>query len=206
VNNIATAQAWWSYWESREEISMTFIVQEYLPGLNLAWQSLWKDGELIVSQARERLEYIYPFLAVSGVTGTPVVARTVNMPEDWKKIAMDTVLSIDPDATGIFCVDLKGDRDSVPNPTEINCGRFFTTSAGFSSLGHKLGIPGANMPLIYTKLGFEEKIGPFPQFDVLPQQWLYIRHIDLGERWIPAEIAEKARAQGKYVPTKEYEV
>ena len=39
-----------------------FIAQEYLPGKNVAVHTLWKKGELIVAQARERLEYIYPYL------------------------------------------------------------------------------------------------------------------------------------------------
>ena len=204
VNNLETGKAWLRYWESREEISMNFIAQQYLPGLNLAWQSIWKDGELVVSQARERIEYIYPYLAVSGVTGTPVVAKTVNMPEKWKKIAEDAVLSIDEDASGIFCVDLKGDKNGIPNPTEINCGRFFTTSAGFSSLGAQLGVSGANMPWVSVKLGLGEKVGPFPKFDILPSGWHYIRHIDICSSWVPNKVIEETQNQEKFIPKRDF--
>jgi len=48
---------WIKYWRGRGK-DWKFIAQEYLPGDNIAFQSLWKDGKLITSQARERLEYI----------------------------------------------------------------------------------------------------------------------------------------------------
>lgn len=196
VTNLDTALAWINYWKSREDQSMEFIAQEYLPGDNIAMQSLWKDGELLVSQARSRVEYIYPFLAVSGVTGTPVVAKNIAMDEEFQETAIRTITSIDPKATGIFCADFKGDAENILNPTEINCGRFFTTSSGFTTLGKKLGIKGANMPYIYVQLGYGEEVPDMPSFNVLPPDWFYIRHIDLGNRWIHEEDIKTLKGDG----------
>ncbi len=40
-------------------------------------------------------------------------------------IALKSILSIDKNPNGIFSVDMTYDKNSVPNPTEINIGRFF---------------------------------------------------------------------------------
>jgi biotin carboxylase len=91
---------WIKYWRARG-FQWEFIAQENLTGKNVAFQSIWKDGKLITSQARERLEYIYPYLAPSGVTGTPVVAQTVN-DDVVNKMATKAVLAIDKKATGLL--------------------------------------------------------------------------------------------------------
>jgi biotin carboxylase len=169
VENMEVAKAWLNYWKARN-VGWKFVAQEYLPGKNIAFQSLWKDGEIVVSQARERLEYIYPNLAPSGVTNTPVVAVTINR-EDVNNIATEAILSIDKNATGIFCVDLKEDKNGVPIPTEINAGRFFTTSYFFTKAG-------INMPYYYVKLAYKEKIPNLPKYNALPEGLYWIRHID----------------------------
>ena len=169
VNNIDTARAWISYWKSRG-IQWKFIAQEMLPGRNIAFQSLWNDGKLIVSSARERLEYLYPQLAPSGVTNTPVIARTIH-DDRVNDIAKKAVLSIDSSATGIFCVDIKENKKEEPIPTEINAGRFFTTSYFFTKAG-------VNMPYYYVKLGLGEKIPKLLDVNALPENWYWLRHID----------------------------
>jgi carbamoyl-phosphate synthase large subunit len=169
--NIEMGKAWIRYWRSRGE-NWKFIAQEYLPGRNLAFHSIWKNGELIVSQVRERLEYIYPHLAPSGITGTPSVAVTVNRP-DVDKIATECILAIDKNPTGIFCVDLKENKNGIPCPTEINAGRFFTTSLFFS-------VAGLNMPYIYVKLAYNEEIPPLKKYNALGEGYYWIRHMDSG--------------------------
>ncbi len=169
VYNRETAEHWLGYWRSRG-ITWEFMAQEYLPGANIAFQSLWKNGELITSQARSRLEYIYPYLAPSGTTNTPVVAVTIHR-DDVNKIATECVKSIDKNATGIFCIDLKENSDGVPCPTEINAGRFFTTSYFFTKAG-------INMPYYYVKLAFNEPIPNLAKYNAIPEGLYWIRHID----------------------------
>lgn len=169
VPNLQTAKSWISYWKSRG-VSWKFIAQEILPGRNIAFQSLWNNGKIVTSQARERIEYIYPGLAPSGVTNTPVVARAIH-DKAVNDMAQKAILSIDKNATGIFCVDMKENKSGMPIPTEINCGRFFTTSFFFTKAG-------INMPYYYVKLGLGEKIPQLPQFNAVPQDWYWARHID----------------------------
>jgi len=169
VTNFEVGKHWLGYWNARGT-KWDFIAQEYLPGANIAFQSIWKNGELITSQARQRLEYIYPYLAPSGTTNTPTVAVTIKR-EDVNKIATECVLAIDRNASGIFCVDLKENKEGIPCPTEINAGRFFTTSYFFTHAG-------VNMPYYYVKLAFDEEIPKLPKYNVLPAGLYWIRHID----------------------------
>lgn len=170
---------WIKYWRARG-YKWEFIAQENLTGRNVAFQSVWKDGKLIVSQARERLEYIYPYLAPSGVTGTPVVAATYN-DEKVNEMATKAVLSIDKNASGLFCVDIKYDKNGDPMPTEINAGRYFTTSYFFSCAGKKYNIWYANMPYVEVKLGFGETLPKIEKsYNILPEGLHWIRHIDCG--------------------------
>jgi hypothetical protein len=191
VDDIAVAEHWMAYWRLRGK-RWRWVAQELLPGANLAFTSLWHEGELVTSQVRERLEYIYPYLAPSGVTGTPVDAVTVDRP-DVDDIATRAVLAIDPSATGVFCVDLKEDAAGVPRPTEINCGRFFTTSYFFTQAG-------INIPHLYVKLAFGEPLpGDVPRYGAIPAGVHWLRHMDcpavlrtddeLRARPLPAPVA-----------------
>jgi carbamoyl-phosphate synthase large subunit len=169
VEQVDVGHHWMEYWRLRGK-DWTFVAQELLPGRNLAFTSLWRDGALVCSQVRERLEYIYPFLAPSGVTGTPAVAVTVRRP-DVNELATDAVLAIDPRASGVFCVDLKEDAEGVPRATEINCGRFFTTSHFFTAAG-------VNIPDLYVRIGLGDDVPVLPPYDLLEEGLYWIRHID----------------------------
>ncbi|MCX8171211.1 MAG: hypothetical protein N3E47_04475 [Candidatus Bathyarchaeota archaeon] len=175
--NIETALSWINYWRARGE-KWEFIAQEYLSGRNMAFHSLWKEGELLVSMVRERLEYIYPDLAPSGVTGTPAVQRTIH-DERVNDIAVRSILAIDPSFNGIACVDLKENSRGIPCVTEINAGRMFTTSFFFSYASKVLyGDYRCNLPYIYVKLAYGENLPSLPKFNALPENLYWIRHID----------------------------
>ncbi|MGQ4891165.1 MAG: ATP-grasp domain-containing protein [Candidatus Njordarchaeia archaeon] len=183
AHNIETAVHWIKYWRSRG-VNWEFIAQEFLPGRNIAFLSVWKDGELVVSQARERLEYIYPYLAPSGITGTPAVARTIH-DEKVNEIAAEAVLAVDPNANGVYSVDLRENKEGIPVPTEINAGRFFTTSYYFTYAGMRYGVWYANMPYVYVKLAYGESIPKnIPKYNILPPNVYWIRHIDAGQHLV----------------------
>lgn len=181
ASNLVTSKemmkCWVQYWMHRGVKIDDFTVQEYLPGRNIGWHSLWKDGELVTSMARERVEYIYPYLAPSGITGTPSVQRTIN-DKEVNKVGTRAVLAIDSKYNGLAMVDLKENDKGVPCVTEINPGRMFTTSFFYSKLGALLGIE-ANFPHLLVKLAFGEKIN-IPNYNILPEGYYWIRHIDCG--------------------------
>ena len=112
--------------------------------------SIWNEGELVVAQGRRRLYWELSKLSPSGVTGATGAGETVSDPV-LDDIAQRTILAIDDKPNGLFAVDLTYDRTGVPNPTEINIGRFFTTHQFFTELG-------VNMPYIFVKLAYGEEL------------------------------------------------
>jgi len=60
-------------------------------------------------------------------------------------------LAVDDKPDGLFGVDMAYDKNGVPNPTEINIGRFFTTHEFFTQAG-------LNMPEMFVKLGYNESV------------------------------------------------
>ncbi len=168
------AVMWARYWETRGVPVGDFMVQEFLPGKEFAFQSLWDGGEVVTSQARERIEYLFGYLTPSGQTSSPAVARTVHR-EDVNEAAAAAVLAVDAKARGIFCVDIKENTAGVPCVTEINAGRFFTTSIFFSEAG-------CNMPYSYTRMAYGEPLPELGQFNALPADLYWVRLMDMGDR------------------------
>jgi hypothetical protein len=89
-------------------------------------------------------------------------------------------------------VDLKENDDGVPCATEINAGRMFTTSYFFSFASKVLrGDYYANVPYLYVKLAYKEKMPNMPKYDVLPEDVYWIRHIDA-----PAKLVKDGKVLG----------
>lgn len=172
------AKMWISYWVKMKGLKYDdFMISEFLPGKEYAFQSIWLKGKLLVSQARERVEYLFGNLFVSGQSSSPSVAVTVNNNE-VNEISYRAIKAIDENATGIFCVDLKTDKNGKVLITEINAGRFFTTSYFFSKAG-------CNMPYYYTKLGLGDINDlPFKKFDNIKSGVYWIRMIDMGQKLV----------------------
>ena len=162
------AYDWINYWiETHRLETKDFMLSEFLPGKEYAWQSLWLNGELITSAARERIEYLMGNLFPSGQSSSPSVAKTIHS-DCINHLCSEAIKVIDKKATGIFCVDIKENTEAVPCITEINAGRFFTTSDFFSTLG-------ANMPNDYVKLGI---IMNRNMYNAVPKDYYWIRTVD----------------------------
>lgn len=148
-----------------------FTGAECLEPDSVTWQSLWWHGQLVVAQGRRRLYWEFSNRSPSGVTGVTGAGVTVSDPV-VDRIAERAIMAIDPHPHGIFSVDLTYDRQGVPNPTEINIGRFFTTHLFFSAAG-------LNMPYLYIKLALGEDVPwPSPRINPLPPGLVWIRGMD----------------------------
>ncbi len=80
---------------------------------------------------------------------------------------------------------MKENRKGVNCVTEINAGRMFTTSY-FFSYASKILLRNwhANIPYLYVKLAFGDNIPKVPQYDILPENVYWIRHIDAPPRLV----------------------
>jgi len=172
VSSHAQIMMWIDYWKTRGLDIEDFILCDFLPGKEYAFQSIWKDGELITSAARQRIEYLFQNRMPSGQSSTPTIAKSVHNTR-VNQVALSGILTLDQKATGVFCVDLKENEKGVPCITEINAGRFFTTCNFFAEAG-------SNMPYYYVKLAYEEDLPDLPKYNAVPKDLFFIRQMDCG--------------------------
>ena len=148
-----------------------FTASELLTEKSTTWMSIWYDGELVVAQSRQRHSWVHGNRTLSGVTGVTGIGETCSN-ELVDRIAQDAILSIDKKPHGIFSVDMTYSFSGIPNITEINIGRFFTTHYFFTKAG-------LNFPEIYCNIALD---GAFPSLDKkinpLPDGLVWIRGMD----------------------------
>ncbi|MEI6285440.1 MAG: carboxylate--amine ligase [Bacillota bacterium] len=148
-----------------------FTAAELLTPNSVTWLSIWYEGELVVAQTRRRKSWNFGNRTLSGVTGVTGVAETYSC-DTVTKVAIDSILAIDPKPHGIYGADMTYDFNGFPNPTEINISRFFTTVYFFTKAG-------LNMPKIFKDIAL---YGEFPSLDKkinpLPDGLMWIRGMD----------------------------
>lgn len=168
VDDMQTAINWLDFQKGWDG---TFTASELLQPNTTTWMSVWHDGELVVAQGRQRLYWELGKVSPSGVSGATGGGETVCDPV-LDEIARKTVLAIDPKPNGLFGVDMAYDQSGLPNPTEINIGRFFTTHQFFTELG-------INMPYMFVKLAYGEDL---PKLDKVvnpaKEHMIWIRGMD----------------------------
>ncbi|HKW07141.1 MAG TPA: hypothetical protein VJS19_06170 [Candidatus Dormibacteraeota bacterium] len=177
VRTSEQALGWVRWWIAEKGMSATdFMVSEFLPGREFAYQSIWQDGEMIAGQARQRVEYLYGHLTPSGQTSTPAVARTVAEPA-VDDLAMAAIKALDANPNGVYCVDIKESAGGKPKVTEINTGRFFTTSNFFAHAG-------LNMPDMLVRCAVGERPARRGSSPLEPDLY-WIRMVDMPYRLVP---------------------
>ncbi|MGB8599432.1 MAG: hypothetical protein WCE88_08065 [Burkholderiales bacterium] len=168
ANNYDFAKIWIDRFNGWGE----FTASELLTKDTVTWLSIWHHGELVVAQTRRRLSWNFGNRTLSGVTGITGVGETYS-DETGDRISHDAIFTIDPKPHGIFAVDMTYDKSGVPNPTEINIGRFFTTHYFFTKAG-------LNMPKIYCDIALD---GNFPslqkRINPLPDGLIWVRGMDV---------------------------
>lgn len=102
-----------------------FMAAERLSAETVSWESVWRDGRLIMAQARRRLYWEFGRIAMSGVSGIAGAGEAVSDPE-VDRIAMNAVRTVAQRPHGILGVDMAYDRNGTPKVTEINAGRFMS--------------------------------------------------------------------------------
>jgi carbamoyl-phosphate synthase large subunit len=168
ANNYEFAKIWIDRFNGWGE----FTASELLTKDTVTWLSIWYHGELVVAQTRRRLSWNFSNRTLSGVTGITGVGETYS-DGIVDKMSQDAILTMDAKPHGIFAVDMTYDKNGIPNPTEINIGRFFTTHYFFTKAG-------LNMPKIYCDIALD---GIFPvqgkRINPLPDGLIWIRGMDV---------------------------
>jgi len=181
VSTPKEAQLWVEFNVSQNRANFNdFVLQEYLPGRDIAFDSLWFNGKLVTSYARERLEYPLKHISLSGITGTPSVARTI---EDKKvtEIGIEAVKALDPEPHGFFSVDVKDDASGKPVVTEAD-GKWHTTAPLWGyAFAKLLNRPELNIVYVYLTLGLNGGLSvDLPTLNLFPSDYYLIRQMDSG--------------------------
>jgi carbamoyl-phosphate synthase large subunit len=172
VRDLRAAFHWIRLHEVQFGEAPQFVAEEYLPGLDYCWTALYHEGERVASFARERLEWLYPHLApFSGRTGTPTYSRVVH-DSRVLRTGEQAVALVDPKPHGVYCVDMREDEDGHPVPTEINAGRWATTSPLYHMVG-------PNLVAAQIRLANGDHVGEIGD-DCYPEGAELLRHIDMG--------------------------
>jgi carbamoyl-phosphate synthase large subunit len=157
-----------------------FIIQEYLPGRDLAFDSLWFKGHLVTSYCRERLEYFLKHISLSGITGTPTIARTF-VDEKVNRIGVEAVKAIDSEPHGFFSTDIKEDASGNCVVTEVD-GKWHTTAPlwgyAFAKALNKLEL---NIAYQYLRLALNgDTDADLPNYNLFPADYYLVRQLDAG--------------------------
>ena len=148
-----------------------FIAAEILTDRTITFLSIWENGELIVAQSRKRNGWAYSSLSPSGITGLTKVGETCS-DEIATQIAISSIKAVSQHPNGIYGVDMTYDKNNIPNPTEINISRFFTTIQFFAEAG-------LNMPKILKDIVLYGKRPVLASnINPLENDLLWIRSID----------------------------
>ena len=168
TNNYETA----CDWINNENGWSDFIAAELLTQKTVTWLSIWYKGNLVVGQGRTRVGWAHSALSPSGVTGVTKVGVTYS-DESVDRIAQQACKAVSEIPHGIYGVDMAYDDNGIPNPTEINIGRFFTTVEFFAQAG-------LNLPVILKNLCVYEKYPNLKKTcNPLPDNLLWIRGMDV---------------------------
>jgi len=180
VATAAQARSWISYWRDMRGVPVTaFTLSEFLPGRDLGCQSIWKDGRPILTKTYERLSYLTSGSQPSEVSSVPALTKTVREPE-IAALCARVILALDPRASGVFGVDLRQDANGVARVTEINAGRFSSTTNLLDLTGKH------NMTAVYVALATGEPVELADEYDVAEFHYL-LRDIDAVPRILREE-------------------
>jgi carbamoyl-phosphate synthase large subunit len=164
-----------------------FSASAMLTPRSVTFLSLWHEGRLVVAQTRRRRSWNFGDRTLSGVTGITGVGETCSDPV-VTDVSLKAIQAIDRAPHGIFGVDLTYDHAGVPNPTEINIGRFFTTHYFFTKAG-------LNLPEIYVNLALDGIFPTLPRtINPLPDGLVWIRGMDVEPVLTTAEDLDKCEA------------
>ncbi len=167
---------YWVRFHWSQGISADFVAEEYLPGRDYCFMSIWAKGTLVTSMIRERLSWVGH--RTVGAGGTSKLNHVVHL-DSVNKAATEAINAISANPNGVLCVDLKEDVSGTPKPTEINCR--FTTNVHYLTLASvKYGRPEWNFPWLASRLMISEHIPSCSQYDALPDNLWFTKNIDMG--------------------------
>lgn len=158
-----------------------FVLQRFLNGRDIAFDSLWHHGTLLSSSTRVRLDYPLKHISLTGLTGTPSVARIVHE-KKLTTLGIESVRALDHEPHGFYSTDIKEDENGNPLVTEVD-GKWHTTASLWGyALSKAKKDPRYNIAFTYLRLGSGETSPDEidQSVDLYPEGLTLIRQMDSG--------------------------
>lgn len=167
TSSLALAEAWVGENDGWGE----FTAAERLTSRMATFSGLWHEGQLVLSQLRERLSWKYSALSPTGVTGVTGTQRTM-WDESLHALAVRCVRAVSARPHGIIGVDFTYNRQGAPLPTEVQPARFYSSI-------HFLARLNVNFPDIYCRLALGEKICDDPVVNPIRRHHYWVKSVDV---------------------------
>lgn len=165
------ARSWIRYWTRMRGVPAgDFTLAEYLPGRDFACLMVWREGTLVLAKTCERLSYFFARSQPSGRSSMAALSKTVDEPA-VVELCTRAIRALDPRASGVFSVDLKGDAAGAPRITEINAGRLIAQAILLDRAGPH------NLTLTYARLAVGEPVTVEPTYDAATDYY-FVRNVD----------------------------
>jgi carbamoyl-phosphate synthase large subunit len=180
VNTPEEAKAWVNLNKLQGRASPDdFLLQEFLEGRDLAFDSLWHHGKLVTSSTRERLEYPFKHISLTGITGTPSAAKTIR-DGNADSAGVKAVKALDAVPHGFYSVDLKENDEGKPIVTEVD-GKWHTTAPLWGYAFAKVKEDNSfNIAYTYLLMGLGSEVPVLPERNLYPEEYILIRQMDSG--------------------------
>lgn len=180
TNNLTLAREWINFYDGWGN----FVAAEVLLPKTVTWLSIWYEGRLVLAQTRSREGWTHGNRAISGVTGVTKVGVTV-ADQQVTNIAKNAVMAVSDKPHGIFGVDMAYDKNGIPNPTEINISRFFTTVRFFTEAG-------INFPEVFKQLALGEPLSfDYGLINPLDEGLMWLRSMDRNPMLVSRKTLEE---------------
>jgi len=127
VSDAGIARAWVQHHRQFGVADDNWMLQERLPGKDLSWTGVFKEGQLIAYGMKERLRLLGAERSPAKIASTATLQVTVDR-RDLHDLALRVIGALQGTPNGIYMVDAREDSTGRPRVTEVNCGRFGTTS------------------------------------------------------------------------------
>lgn len=171
VSSYKQLQGWESFWKDKDP-GVELIISDMLPGDEFAVQMLWINGKLIAAQARQRVDYLFGKQMPSGQSSTPAVSKICTDQEVYYT-ALFALKFLTPTPHGVYGVDMKRTHCGRIMPTEINYGRFYTTSHQWAEYTPNP----LNIPFDYIQWILRGTV-PSKRVNSLPDDIVHVRGLD----------------------------
>jgi carbamoyl-phosphate synthase large subunit len=153
VSDVEIARAWMRHHRQFGIADDEWMLAERLPGRDLSWTGVFKDGELIAHGMKERLRLLGADRSPARIASTATLQVTIDR-KDLHDLALRVTGALQGVPNGVFMLDAREDTAGIPKVTEVNCGRFGTTSMHWHHAGCSL--VGA---YVHAGLGREQQLG-----------------------------------------------